>query len=265
MDCKQFRERLEASMLQSPDCEWESEMLQHLGQCGECQDEFRSYQDAWLMLPAALPPTPVSDELEERVMRRAVLGRAVVNRNVATPPTSRTEWLKASMLRYVLAASVLLVLIGGTFYNFGLIGNSAPVVSDGDIERLRAIATQVEQLKELERVFSKPNLTYVSLAPKAERSLCYLVHDPTSGQIHFLCDKLRVTPGYDLKLWLLSESGEVLSSSSIEMSEDGTIGAAVLNGEAKSVRSALVTEEKQAGRTDTPSNRVVLRQQVDFS
>ena len=195
MDCQELRERIESVTLSSPDDPLDKEVLLHLQDCSNCQREFREYQEAWLLLSAALPQPPVSQEFEDRVMQQ------VIN----APEPTREYTPRERVWKYVLAASVLFLLVSATIFRLDWVGQSQPQMTDNEMRRMRTIAEQVSKLEELERVFAAPRIRYVSLQTSADEPLCYLINDAMSGQIHFLGKNLEVSKGSKLWIWLLSK------------------------------------------------------------
>lgn len=255
MDCQQLRERIESVTLRSPDDPRNKEVSQHLQDCSNCRAEFQEHQEVWLLLSAALPPSPVSQELEDRVMQR------VIN----APEPTREYSLKAKVWKYAMAAAVLFLLVSGTIFRLGLVGQGQPKVTDTDIEQMRSIAKQISKLNELERVFAAPQLRYVSLRTEPDKPRCYLIKDPMSKQIHFLGRNLQVSKGSKLWIWLLSKDDGVLAASPIDLtSMTGTGGALFSESQDKEVAFALITQEPEAVDPDTPSKNVLLRDRVRF-
>lgn len=252
MDCEQLRNQIDKLTLTPCDLPVESEVLRHLEGCDDCRIEFREQTDAWLLFAAALPQSPVSEELEQRVMNR-----------VANAPSPRPEYsTKQVFWKYAVAATVLFLLVGGTILR--LSDDRQPQVTDSDMERIRSIASSVERLDELERVFAKSQLKYVSLKTDPDEPVCFLIQDQMSKQVHFLASGILAKPGVSPRLWLLTDDGRIESSSAIDYRADEKVAAAVFHAQLGQVRKLLITEEKSDEAPEVPSENVILRCDLEF-
>lgn len=256
MDCQEIREQFTELSLRSPGDSIEPGILEHLRDCEACQCELLEYQDAWLLLSAALPKPPVSDELEARVMDRIANGE----------PTKRTYSQRAVTLKYALAAGLIFLLVGLTFQRLGQGEADHPHVTDVELDQIRSIASQVEKLDELESAFASPELRYVSLTSKeARKPSGFLLHDPMSRAIHFYGTNLNGLdhPNQTLRVWLLNSGGDVVISSSIELSQDRAVGSALLEvAQPDEVKSVIITAESDVEQPARPSEIVILQSEA---
>ena len=249
MDCQRANEEISAAALLPPDQELATEVQRHLESCAACREEFRTQQETRSLLAATLPSAAPSQSLEDRLMAR------VSDHPAPAPRYSR----RIVVLKYVLAASILFLMVSGTLFRLSSLTRNQP--TDRDMERMRDIAAQMEKLDELQRVFAAPRLKYVSLesAPAALVS-CYLVHDPYSNQVHFFARNLQ-TPSANLHVWLLDDSERVLTSAKVATKK--RVGSAVLTvDDTTEISTALVTVEPVNAGNDQPSSDVVFRASV---
>lgn len=255
MDCQQLREQIESVALHSSGEELDEKVRQHLNACSNCRAELRDIQEALLLQVAALPAAQVSQELEDRVMQRVILAPEPVREYVP-----RTVFWK-----YATAASVLFLLVSATLFRLSLVGNGESKLADGDLAQMRAIATQVAKLNELERIFATPQLRYVSLQTGPKEVVCFFISDPMSDQIHFLCKNLHVTEDSELRLWLLAKDRTVVAKVPIRFdSKSGTGGALIANPHRDEVMYAAITREIVGSDPQTPSDAVVLYSEIDL-
>lgn len=246
MECQQLRSQIESLALCPQTDPMPADMLEHLHGCARCREELSESQEAWLMLSASLPTDPISDKLESRVMDR------VLNAPSPVPEYSQN----AVVWKYAVAASVLFLLAGTTMYRLGVFSGNQSTKSD--VEQIRKIAAQVDELDKLERTFASTELRFVSLNTASERASGYLVYDSVSKQIHFFGSNLRVVE-QPLVVWLLDENENVIATSSIRLGKDASVGTALLSGaEIERVRTTLITVEQQSD-VDVPSTNILLR------
>lgn len=246
MECQQLRSQIESLALSPQTDPMPADVLDHLHGCERCREELSESQEAWLMLSATLPMEPNTDELESRVMAR-----------VMNSPSPEREYSKsAAVWKYAVAASVLFLLAGTTMYRLGVFSGNQSTKSD--LDQIRKIAAQVDELDKLERTFASTELRYVSLSTVSKRASGYLVYDSVSKQIHFFGNNLRAAE-QQLVVWLLDENENVISSSLIRFGKNRSVGTALLSGaEMARVRTTLITVEQRPD-VDVPSTDILLR------
>lgn len=246
MECQQLRSQIESLALCPQTEPLPPDVISHLRDCASCREELSETQEAWLMLSATLPTESVSDALESRVMDR-----------VSSMPSPVREYSpNAAIWKYAIAAGVLFLLAGMTMNRLGVFSSNQPTPSD--VEQIRKMAAQVDELDRLERTFASTELRYVSLNTASERTSGYLVYDSVSKQIHFFGNNLK-SADQQLLVWLLDENENVIASSPIRLSKNASVGTALLPGaEVDRVRTTVVTVEQQAD-VEVPSSNVLLR------
>lgn len=219
MNCTEFLKRLDELALNGPEFKLPSVLREHQRNCDECRDHFFELQEAWLMLPAALGREPISAEFEAKVMDR--LKSAPM---VSTP----TENSATTFRKYALAATVLIVLVGGTMLSPHWTGLGDAAV-DQDIGRIQEFARQMDRLKELEGAFAAPELRFVSLKSVGSRTPAegYLVYDFLAKEGHFFGFDLTPSEGQTYVLWLLDSDRRVAGSAAIDVDSDN-LGAAIV-------------------------------------
>ncbi|MCA9189161.1 MAG: hypothetical protein R3E01_31250 [Pirellulaceae bacterium] len=248
MDCNEFN-RLVVDL--GPDNGLPPELEQHRAACQHCDEQYHIMQEAWLLIPQSLPRPLVRPDFEALVMQQVLDGQQVV---VSQP--ARPMWTHG-VLKYVLAASVLVALLTGTILGPRLFYPQAPS-ADSDLKQVREFARQLGRLKELDQAFSTPDIRYVSLhaAGNNDRVEGYLLYDMISHEGHFFAYDLPANSGHLYKLWLIDQQGMVFSSVSIDV-DDRQLGAAIvaLPEELSSIREVIVTSETDAEST-TPSTEI---------
>lgn len=218
MECADVIRELEELMLQGPQIEPPPELRQHFLECERCRVEWRELQESWLLMTAGLPSEKISSDLNDRVLARVKQGAVAL----PSPFSANPLW------KYAVAASVLLVLVGGTFlFPKWILWNST---ANQDLTRVTELARQMKKLQELERTFASPEFRYVSLTSVGSRDHVqgYLVYDFPTNVGHFFGYDLSDANGSTFVLWLLERDRSVIDSAVIDVNSEG-VGAATIS------------------------------------
>ena len=158
---------------------------------------------------------------------------------------------------------MLIAMLAGTFiaqkfYNTG--GD----IFDQEIAQIKEFARQMDKLDHLQDVFAMPKLHFVSLESvnSSPRVQGYLVIDLVANEGHFFGFDLRKSNQQAFKLWLLDESGDVISSAIVDVAEND-LGAAVvpLPENLSILHEAVITAESRADAV-RPSSAVHMRTKI---
>lgn len=253
MNCQQFIFELEELVVDGPEVTLSPEMHRHQLSCPECRLQYRVWQDAWMMLPAALEPAAIPSHLESDLMAR------MESEQQARP---LQESLTFVIWKYILAASVLFALAAGTLIVPNWLRSNAQ--SQEELAQIREFARQMRRLETLESVLSDPRVSYVSLntTGNTPRVQGYLVYDFVSSEGHFFGRELEPAEGRTYVLWLLDKDQRVVSSSTISV-DDQRLGATViaLPDDASPLHQAVVSQETDA-TASAPSGEIRMRSRI---
>ncbi len=258
--CEQCREELAEYALGHSDNGADAAVAEHLATCVVCRRELAETEAAWAALACDLPREQPSSAVLERLLNRidqADGPRPQVAPAPKAPPLSRRERL----LAYVLAASVLAALVGGSIYmrpskDVALTGNAT---AD---QALHDLAARLGKLQELEQMLNTGNVKVASLRPPAEldRPGAYVVWDLPTRQWHFYGLSLPAAPaGQTYQLWAAAEGAAPLAGPTFAVDSRG-IGSVVADFPALKpgvIVRAVVTLEP-AGGSPAPTGDVVL-------
>jgi anti-sigma-K factor RskA len=259
MTCEQCRDEMAEHALGQSDPETAAAMRDHLAACVVCRREFAEIESAWAALPLACEPSAPGPQVFERVRSRIdQLSGKPAPSAAERPPSPLTP--RQRLLSYVLAASVLAALIGGSL----VLRNDAPRGSTGDVaadRALRDLAGRLGKLQELEQMLRSDGVKLASLhAPASERVGAYVLWDLTTGQWHVFAPGLPPAPaGKTYQLWAVAEGSRPLAGPTFVVGSSG-IGSVVADfPELKpgAAITAVVTLEP-AGGSEAPSGDSVL-------
>ncbi len=234
-------------------------MRAHLAACVVCRRELAEIESAWAALPLACEPSApgahVFDRVRDRIDHLSGTPVAATATRAPSPLTPRQR-----LMSYVLAASVLVGLVGGSLY----VRRDVPRGSTGDVaadRALRDLAGRLGKLQELEQMLKSDSVKLASLhAPASERVGAYVLWDLATGQWHFFAPGLPPAPaGKTYQLWAVAEGSRPLAGPTFAVGTSG-IGSVVADFpdlEPGAATKAVVTLEPEKG-SEQPSGKVVL-------
>ena len=249
MDCVDVIREMEELMLQGPQTAPPTHIKEHLHVCQECRAEWMAQQETWMLMAAGLPKEEVHADLESRVMDRIK----------TVSGTNEPANVGARFWKYGLAASVLIALVGGSFFlpKWFFHGRA----SDQDLTRVTEFARQMRKLKELENAYANPEFRYVSLTTvgSSDHVQGYLVYDFFTNDAYFFGYELTEADGGTFMLWLLDGRQTVIASSAIDVNDQG-VGAATIElpKDLDQLKEIVVSLEASLP-VDAPSNLLKMR------
>jgi hypothetical protein len=257
--CEQCRDDMAEFALGHGDPEAKAAMNAHLASCIVCRYELAEIESAWAALPLACESSAPSDAVLERILQR--MDASTGPRPTIIPATSSPLTSRQRLYSYLLAASVLLALIGGSLM-WGERPSQGPtgdVVADA---ALHDLAQRLGKLQELEQMLNTGGVRLASLhAPTTSDTVgAYVVWDTTARQWHFFVSDLKPAPdGKAYQLWAVAEGQKPLPGPTFVVGSAG-MGSVVadfpgLNPGVKA--SAVVTLEPEDG-SDAPSGKPIL-------
>ena len=253
IDCQTLQEQISVLAIQSPDVPLPDDLRQHLEGCEVCRKMLHQTREAWLLLPASLEQGPRNEAMETALLER-------INADAAS--TARRSPV-AAIGRYALAASVVIAMLAGTFIARKVLDQRSDI-NDQEIARINEFARQMDKLDDLQEVFAAPKLHFVSLKSvnSSKRIQGYLVYDLVANEGHFFGFDLRKSSQQAFKLWLLDESGDVISSAIVDVNKEH-LGAAVvpLPVDLSTLHEVAITAEWPADAV-RPSSEVHMRTRI---
>jgi anti-sigma-K factor RskA len=258
--CEHCREELAEYALGHSDKGVAAAVAEHLAACVVCRRELAETEAAWAALACDLPQEQLRPAVLEQLLDRIEQAdgpRPPVATAAKAPPLSRRQRL----LSYVLAASVLAALIGGSMY----LRPSADVSLTGNAtadQALRDLASRLGKLQELEQMLNTGNVKVASLRATAQRDAptAYVVWDLPTRQWHFHALALPTPPaGKAYQLWAATEGAAPLAGPTFAVDSRG-VGSVVADFPALkpgAIVRAIVTLEP-AGGSPAPTGDVVL-------
>ena len=253
MDCRRMQEQLDVLAIQSPDVPLPDEIRTHLEKCESCQTQLRELREAWLLLPASLERGSGNEAMENALMERIATDTSTAAGPSPVPAIGR----------YVVAAMVLIGLLAGSYIVTSLWSGEGGG-DDPEITLEEDKSRHTNNLGHLRDVFAAPSLQFLSLeAVNASRQLQgYLVYDLAGREGHFFGFGLHTSKQQVFKLWLLDESGDVVSSATVNVADDELGSTVVSLPEDLSVlHEATITAESQADAV-RPSSEVIMRARI---
>jgi anti-sigma-K factor RskA len=258
--CEQCRDEMAEFALGHGDPEARVVMSAHLATCVVCRRELTEIESAWAALPLACPPAAPSSDLFDRIMTR-IDGSTEARPSGAAPTAATPLTPRQRLYSYVLAASVLLAIVGGALM-WGERPASSPT---GDLvadQALRDLAQRLGKLQELEQMLNTGGVRLASLHARStsDNAGAYVVWDTSARQWHFFVTDLKPAPaGKAYQLWAVVQGQKPLAGPTFTVNSAGT-GSVVadfpdLNPGVKA--SAVVTLEPQVG-SEIPSGKPVL-------
>ena len=250
MNCVEFLQDLEELSLSGPDFCLPDEHDLHQQTCGRCRDELQRVMDAWMLLPAALEQEAVSQSVESQLLKRIAAS--------PVPSVDRAESRAFVFWKYAVAASVLILLTGGTL--IWLNRDSGARIAGGVTQD--AILEFERRFESLKQEYSTPEVKFVSLESVTIRRPVYghLVYDFLANEGHFVSLGWSANLGESHTLWLLDGEGQVVASAPIMTDAASRIGTARIDlpGDRASIREVVVTSAGEDG-VASPEQNVRMR------
>lgn len=262
MQCSEILQLIDEYAIDQADPPLEEILHEHLKACATCRQAWLEACEAWAAIPAELDQSSAADlgALEDRIVSLALRERGDL---AGSAPSVTPHALdRIAFLRYPLAAVVLLIMLGASYY-FLFLPDPRQTAERIEIERkLRDLAASMDKLQWIEQEYGNPTVHYVSLTATPQRPQigAYLLHDVHSNEGHLFVFGLE--PNGDTgwyTVWLLGDDDDVLASRSFHPDEMGR-AAVVIPFPSREMRprETLLTRESSAQAT-APSDQVILR------
>lgn len=261
MTCEQCREEMAEHALGQSGPETAAAMQAHLAACVVCRRELAEVESAWAELPLACEPgsprPQVFDRVRDRIDQMSGLrpAAAATAARASSPLPARQR-----IMSYVLAASVLAALVGGSLY----LRSDNPRSSTGDVtadRALRDLAQRLGKLQELEQMLKSDSVRLASLYPPAsQRAGAYVLWDLATGEWHFFAPELPPAPaGKIYQLWAAAAGGRPLPGPTFDVGVSG-IGSVVADFPGLKPGAAIkaVVTLEPAGGSQEPTGDAVL-------
>ena len=258
--CPQCREELAEYALGHSSAEISAAMDEHLAACPVCRHELAALEATWSALPMALPPSPPSADLFDRIVAKIDAGAAPRPALVAAPRASQSLLShRQRVASYVLAASILIGLTAGYLVMLAMPRGDAAAIAS--VEQLAQRLGDLQR-READRLLQSERVRVVSLhrpeTPTASQA--FVVWDLAARQWHFYASDLPAPPaGSVYQLWVATTDGTLLPGPTFSVNDAG-LGSVVgdfptlITGDAA---KAVVTIEPTGG-SKSPSGETVL-------
>ncbi|MCA9149655.1 MAG: anti-sigma factor [Planctomycetales bacterium] len=269
-DCKSCRDKLPELSLQPLEDPMPLDVERHLGQCEECRTELVALRRAWCSLT---PSDAIRDPARAERIERQLFER--ISAHTTTVPVERRRELssvvvsrRTHVLRFGLAVAVFALIVTSHYLTAHRSLDHLGELTASERRHIEDVAKKVDMLHKLEQSYGSPHLQHVSMitatpSKSASRAEAHLVIDGDSREVLLLAANFHPTTSGRYVMWLLAPNGDVLSSTPLDVHDDGYGAAsAQLRADEARIAKALVTLESLESPA-RPSHDIIVQVQFD--